>query len=196
MVTINEYQKERFVSRIIRALFNTVSAKRIAVLGFAFKKDTGDTRETAALTVVDRLLEEGASVAIYDPIVERKAVERDIQQVLGRPKEAVQWCAEVEEAARGAHALVICTEWDEFKSLPYEKLYHLMEKPAHIFDGRLIVDVQRLRQIGFHVHSIGKADVVSSDVPSVSLVKQQQKEQKMSASQQIAADKLIVDLAN
>lgn len=155
---MNEYQKSRFVLRIIKALFNTVSAKKIAILGFAFKKDTGDTRETPALSVVNGLLEEGAQVAIYDPIVEKSTIERDLQKELHRPKDAIEWCESVIEAARGAHALVICTEWDEFKTLPYEKLFEIMEKPAHLFDGRLVVDVERLRGIGFRVHSIGKSD--------------------------------------
>lgn len=193
MVNINEYQKGRFVSRIIRALFNTVSGKRIAVLGFAFKKDTGDTRETAALSVVEGLVEEGARVAVFDPIVERQTVERDVERVLGRPKEAVEWCESVEEAARGAHALVICTEWDMFRHLPYPRLYELMEKPAHIFDGRLIVDAQELRQIGFHVHAIGKADHECCAVSDggAALLKQSK-----STTIQHHADQYIVDLAN
>jgi UDPglucose 6-dehydrogenase len=159
VISFNEYQKTRFIARIIKALFNTATGKRIAILGFAFKKDTGDTRETAALTVVDRLLDEGAILSVYDPVVEPSTINRDLEQVLGRHRDSLQVCKSAYEAALGAHAIVICTEWDEFRFLDYARIYQSMTKPAFIFDGRLILDPDSLRAIGFSVHSIGRANV-------------------------------------
>jgi UDPglucose 6-dehydrogenase len=105
------------------------------------------------LTIVNGLLDEGATISIYDPKVEPCTIKRDVERVSG-----IRICGSVLEAARGAHALVVCTEWDEFKAVDYERVYGVMEKPAHVFDGRLILDLERLRKIGFVAHSIGRAD--------------------------------------
>lgn len=164
VVDINEYQKSRFIKRIIGNLFHTVSNKRLAILGFAFKKNTGDTRETAALKVVDYLLAEGAQLAIYDPVVTHEQMLEDIA-MLEKPNSQthVSLCTDVYEACREADALVICTEWDQFKELDYHRIYKEMRKPAFIFDGRLILDAPVLRKIGFNVEVIGKPN---SHVPT------------------------------
>lgn len=162
VVDINEYQKERFVRRIVSSLFHTVSNKKLAILGFAFKKNTGDTRETPTLTVVDRLLAEGAHLAIYDPVVTEKQIQEDLT-TLNRKNAGsnIIVCQDVYEACQGADALVICTEWDEFRALDYVKIYKGMRKPAFLFDGRLILNASVLREIGFEVQIIGKTPSIS-----------------------------------
>uniref|UniRef100_A0A182SNX4 UDP-glucose 6-dehydrogenase n=1 Tax=Anopheles maculatus TaxID=74869 RepID=A0A182SNX4_9DIPT len=161
VIDMNDYQKTRFSQKIIECLFNTVTDKRISILGFAFKKNTGDTRETPAITVCRTLLDEGAQLNIYDPKVEPEQIIADLThpKVTESPehvKRAVQIFADPYDAVRGTHALVVCTEWDEFVSLNYERIYASMMKPAYIFDGRKILPHERLQQIGFHVQTIGK----------------------------------------
>lgn len=155
VVKMNDWQKGRFTKQIVRTLFNTVSGKRIAVLGFAFKKDTNDTRESAAISVVRGLLEENATVVVYDPKVPADEIRRD---VLGAGKDDPRLiiAASAEEAADGAHALAVLTEWDQFKSLDFPKIYAGMHKPAFVFDGRNILPRAQMEQIGFKVFAIGK----------------------------------------
>lgn len=164
VVDINEYQKNRFTKRIISSLFNTLTNKRIALFGFAFKKDTGDTRESAAITLCQYFREENAKVAIYDPKVEESQIWYDLQTVgngdtLETIKKQIEIAADPFAAAKDADAIVIATEWDMFKdtNLDYEKLYSIMNKPAFVFDGRLIVDRAKLENIGFKVEQIGKS---------------------------------------
>ncbi|KAF8925732.1 UDP-glucose/GDP-mannose dehydrogenase family, NAD binding domain-containing protein [Dissophora ornata] len=164
VVTMNEYQKMRFTHRIVRTLFNTVTNKRIALLGFAFKKDTGDTRESAAITLCSYLIQEHARIALYDPKVSAKQIRLDLTEPGVGTNEAevdkhVEICKSAYEACAGAAAIVICTEWDEFKMqhLDYKKIFESMQKPAFIFDGRLILDAPKLREIGFRVETIGKS---------------------------------------
>jgi UDPglucose 6-dehydrogenase len=155
VVRINEWQKGRFTRKIVSTLFNTVSGKRIAVLGFAFKKDTNDTRESAAISVVRGLLEENATVVVYDPKVPEADIRRDVlgpDQTDGRLVVA----ASAQEAAAGAHGLAVLTEWDEFKALDFRAIYAGMQKPAFVFDGRNILPRAELERIGFRVFAIGK----------------------------------------
>ncbi len=159
VVEINDYQKSRFVEKIVRTLFNTVSGKRIAILGFAFKKDTNDTRESAAIHIVRDLLTENAHVAVYDPRVSKETMHRDLlavgisQQTLDTNLEIV---ADPYTAAENAHALATLTEWDEFRDLDLPRLYDLMLKPAFVFDGRAILPAEALAKHGFEAFVIGK----------------------------------------
>jgi UDPglucose 6-dehydrogenase len=155
VVQMNDWQKKRFASKIVRTLFNTVADKKIAVLGFAFKKDTNDTRESAAISVVRDLLSEQARVIVYDPKVSAEDIRRD---VLGSDvtNPRLSTAGSAYEAAAGAHAIAVVTEWDEFKMLDFERIYAAMPKPAFIFDGRNILPAGRLREIGFRVYSIGR----------------------------------------
>lgn len=155
VVRMNDWQKKRFAMKIVRALFNSVADKRIAVLGFAFKKDTNDTRESAAITVVRDLLAEQARVVVYDPKVPADEIKRD---VLGHGVEnnRLAVASTAYEAAADAHALVIVTEWDEFKQLDFAKIYASMPKPAFVFDGRNILPLAQLKDMGFRVYGIGK----------------------------------------
>ena len=154
VVLMNQYQKKRFTASIVRTLFNTVSGKKIAILGFAFKKDTNDYRESAAIDVCCGLLEEEAELSIYDPKVDAE----DIKDCLGSKSAggAISVCSSAYEATKDAHAVVILTEWDAFKALDYKKIYDSMLKPAFLFDGRNILDLNSLREIGFQVRGIGK----------------------------------------
>jgi len=155
VVKINDWQKHRFAERIVRELFNTITGKKIAVLGFAFKKDTNDTRETAAIAVCRALLAEGAEVAVYDPKVTPAQIRADVHGET--PNKHLTICASAAEAADGAHAIAILTEWDEFRELDYAGFYARMPKPAFIFDGRNILPHRKLREIGFRVFPIGKS---------------------------------------
>jgi UDPglucose 6-dehydrogenase len=154
VVKMNDWQKHRFAHNIVKTLFNTVSGKRIAVLGFAFKKDTNDTRESPAISVIRDLLEENATVVVHDPKVPADEIRRD---VLGKEENDRLIIVEnAEEAAAGAHALAVVTEWDAFKTLDFEKIHAGMHKPAFVFDGRNILPIETLRKIGFRLFSIGK----------------------------------------
>lgn len=155
VVRINDWQKRRFATRIVRALFNTVADKRIAVLGFAFKKDTNDTRESAAISVCRDLLAEQARVVVYDPKVPADEIVADVVGK-GRDEPRLTVAKSAYEAAAGAHAIAILTEWDEFRSLDYARILASMQQPAFLFDGRNITDLSRLRALGFRASGIGK----------------------------------------
>ncbi|CAM9518929.1 unnamed protein product [Ectocarpus sp. 12 AP-2014] len=164
VIAMNDYQKSRFTQLMVRRMFNTVTGKKIAVLGFAFKKDTGDTRETPAVFVCKALLEEQAKVQVYDPQVKRSQMFVEFDYTCGvnkdntpRLEESITTCEDAYSAANGSHALAILTEWDEFKTLDYQRIYDSMAKPAFVFDGRGVVDIEALRKIGFEVYCIGKS---------------------------------------
>ena len=155
VVSLNDYQKRRFGRRIVESLFGTIAGKRIAVLGYAFKKDTDDARETAALQVCRDLLTERATLALYDPQVPADLILQDLAE-WRTSEDAVSLCASPYEAAEGAHAVAVLTDWDEFADLDYARVYDAMLKPAFIFDGRNVLDLPRLAEIGFRVFGIGK----------------------------------------
>jgi UDPglucose 6-dehydrogenase len=155
VVSMNDYQKQRFAKRIIDALFNTVSGKRIAILGFAFKKDTNDTRESASIYVCRHLLQEQAHLAIYDPRVPADEIRAELE-VVADAGGKIEICSDPYEATQGAHATAVLTEWDEFVGLDYERIYGDMLKPAFVFDGRNVLDLDKLRAIGFQAQGIGK----------------------------------------
>ena len=151
VIKINEYQEQRFVKTITRAMFNTIAGKRIALYGFAFKANTGDTRESPAILITKKLLDEHAHVVITDPKALKNA-RIDMKEYEGKLEYTEDPC----QAARGAHAIAVITEWDQYKTLDYKKIFQDMEKPAFIFDGRNILDHQKLFEMGFNVYPIGK----------------------------------------
>ena len=161
VVTINTWQKTRFVQRMIDTMFNTIAGKRIAIWGFSFKKDTNDTRASAAIDVCRALLNEKAQLAIYDPRVPRHQVVSDLAQATGLSPSELEKRVALEQdpyrAAEGAHALAVLTEWDEFRDLDFDFIYQSMKKPAFAFDGRNILPHALLRAIGFDVQAIGKS---------------------------------------
>jgi len=158
VISLNNYQRDRFARRIVEGLFNTVTGKRIALFGFSFKKDTGDTRESAAIYICQRLLEEGARLAVYDPVVTKEQVREELTRVVpeDQVKKLVTSCKSPYSASESSHAVVVCTEWDEFKTLDWKKIYEAMMKPAFVFDGRKILPHEDLVNLGFSVETIGK----------------------------------------
>ncbi len=159
VIIMNDHQKRRFAKNIIRTLYNTVSGKKIAFLGWAFKKDTNDTRESAAIYVADDLLSEQASIAVFDPKVGEEQIQFDLNYLETRSesenKQGVQVMTNAYDACQNAHAIAVLTEWDEFKTQDWQKIYDNMLKPAFIFDGRNILNKEELEKIGFIYQGIG-----------------------------------------
>jgi len=162
VIIMNDHQKKRFAKKIIRNLYNTVSGKKIAFLGWAFKKDTNDTRESAAIYVADHLLNEQSKVSVFDPKVTEQQIYSDLDYLGSRSSEENKESLKVDndpyKVCSGAHAIAVLTEWDEFKTYDWQRIYDNMLKPAHVFDGRNIMDKKALQNIGFQVHSIGTSD--------------------------------------
>ena len=154
VIEMNDYQKRRFTQNVLSHLFNTVTDKKIALFGFAFKKDTNDTRESAAIYVGRDLLEEKAQLAIYDPKVSEAQVRKDL--LVEAADSAVEVYSDPYEAAQGAYAILVLTEWDQFKDLDFKKIYQGMHKPAFLYDGRNILDLNALRDLGFEAQGIGQ----------------------------------------
>ena len=157
VVDMNEFQQNRFVKTILSSMFNTIAGKRIAVLGFAFKADTGDTRESPAISVCKELASEKAQVVVSDP----KALDNAEKELAG--SQGIVFEKDPYAAAAGAHAVAILTEWDLYKSLDYQRIFNAMEKPAFLFDGRNMLDHTALHNIGFEVYSIGKGRLTHLD---------------------------------
>jgi UDPglucose 6-dehydrogenase len=151
VLDMNEYQETRFVRTMIREMFNTIVGKRIALFGFAFKADTSDTRESPAIHIARKLCEEKALVAVTDP----KALDNARIDLAGLG-ENVDFVESPYEAAHGAHAIAVMTEWEIYRSLDWEKIHRSMEKPAFIFDGRNLLEHNRLFEIGFNVYPLGR----------------------------------------
>lgn len=160
VIIMNDHQKNRFSKNIVKTLYNTVSDKKIAFLGWAFKKDTNDTRESAAIYIADNLIDEQANIAVYDPKVEEHQIYFDLDYLDTRKaeqnKQRVTSYQDPYQATDGAHAIAILTEWDEFKDYDWKKIYDNMLKPAFIFDGRNLLDKEKLEKIGFVYQGIGK----------------------------------------
>ncbi len=155
VVALNEYQRTRFVAQMIEKMFNTIAGKRIAVLGFAFKANTGDTRESPGIYVVRQLLDEQAEVVVSDPQALPNA-RNDLAGVSGK----LEFAEDPYEAAEGAHALAVLTEWDIYRDLDYPRIFAGMAKPAFVFDGRNILDHRQLYELGFNVYPLGKPPLV------------------------------------
>ena len=165
VIEMNDFQKRRFAEKVVSSMFNTVTGKKITLLGYAFKKDTGDVRETPSMFVLRDLLNEQARIHVYDPQVKRDDMWLELSYTCGVDHDntpgldsSVVTETDVYKACEGSHGICILTEWDEFKTLDYQKIYDSMSKPAFVFDGRLLVDHKALRKIGFEVHAIGKPD--------------------------------------
>ena len=160
VIIMNDHQKRRFAQRIVKTLYNTVSGKKIAFLGWAFKKDTNDTRESAAIYVADYLLHEQAEIVIYDPKVTEEQILADLDYLDSRSPEenrrGIKVVQSAKEACSNAHAVAVLTEWDEFITLDWQSIYDQMMKPAFLFDGRGILSTSKLDSIGFNTYQIGK----------------------------------------
>jgi UDPglucose 6-dehydrogenase len=159
VIIMNDHQKRRFANKIVSTLYNTVSGKKIAFLGWAFKKDTNDTRESAAIYVADDLINEQASLSVYDPKVTEDKILSDLNYLNSRNpeenKNQVTVLNDPYKTCKDAHAIAILTEWDAFKEYDWKKIYDTMQKPAFVFDGRNILDKNKLTEIGFVYKGIG-----------------------------------------
>jgi UDPglucose 6-dehydrogenase len=167
VVDINNYQKSRFAKKIIDSLFKTVNDKNISIFGWAFKKNTNDSRESAAIYICDQLIEEGANINIYDPKILKNKIESDlinlweskefsIEKINSKLKK-VKVFENAIDCTNNSHAIAIVTEWEEFKNIDYRKVFENMFKPAFVFDGRKIMNGNKLINIGFNYFELGKS---------------------------------------
>ncbi len=159
VIILNDHQKLRFAEKIIQTMYNTVNGKKIAFLGWAFKKDTNDTRESAAIYVADHLLDEEAQLVVYDPKVTAEQIYKDLDYLKTRSSEdnrrLVTVVNDPYEALQDAHAVAVLTEWDEFKSYDWKQIKQTMKKPSFVFDGRKLLDSEQLKNLGFDYYAIG-----------------------------------------
>ena len=159
VIIMNDHQKRRFSKNIVSTLYNTISDKKIAFLGWAFKKDTNDTRESPAIYVADDLINEQAKISVYDPKVNHTQILFDLNYLESRSEEQnskhISTCDNAYDACNGAHAIAVLTEWEEFKNYDWQKIYDGMLKPAFVFDGRNVLEGAKLREIGFNYQGIG-----------------------------------------
>jgi UDPglucose 6-dehydrogenase len=161
VIIMNDHQKHRFARKIVKTLYNTVADKKIAFLGWAFKKDTNDTRESAAIYVAEKLIQEQANIVIFDPKVSKTQIIADLEYLGTLDKAEIEKRVSVVkdpyEAMQNAHAIAILTEWDEFKTYDWKKIYTDMFKPAFLFDGRGILDNVDVTSLGFNLFRLGKS---------------------------------------
>ncbi|MBU2975933.1 nucleotide sugar dehydrogenase [Zobellia sp. B3R18] len=161
VIIMNDYQKRRFAENIISTLYNTVSGKKIVFFGWAFKKDTNDTRESAAINIADALLEEKAEIVVYDPKVSAERIYADLDYLDTRsPEENRKLLTVVSnpmDAVQDAHAIAILTEWDEFKNYDWDSIFEKMLKPAFVFDGRRLLSKEDMEAKGFQYYKIGQS---------------------------------------
>ncbi|WP_293956148.1 MULTISPECIES: nucleotide sugar dehydrogenase [unclassified Sphingobacterium] len=159
VIILNDHQKLRFAEKIIQTMYNTVNGKKIAFLGWAFKKDTNDTRESAAIYVADHLLDEEAQLVVYDPKVTAEQIYKDLDYLKTRSSEdnrrLVTVVNDPYEALQDAHAVAVLTEWDEFRSYDWKEIKQLMKKPSFVFDGRKLLNSEQLKNLGFDYYAIG-----------------------------------------
>ena len=160
VIIINNHQKDRFAKNIINTLYKNISNKKIGFFGWAFKKDTNDTRESAAIYVANSLIEEEANISVYDPKVQKNQIMSDLNKL--NPSNEKKYADKLDYnsdpyiVAKNSHAIAILTEWDEFQNYDWKKIYLSMQKPAFIFDGRNILNKEELKKIGFIIYSVGK----------------------------------------
>ncbi|MBP2833269.1 nucleotide sugar dehydrogenase [Aquimarina sp. U1-2] len=162
VIIMNDHQKNRFSDNIVRTLYNTVSGKKIAFLGWAFKKNTNDTRESPAIKVADNLLNEQANVVVFDPKVKEKQIYQDLDSLGTRsPEENKEHLTVLNDPYRtmeNAHGIAILTEWNEFKDYDWKRIHEKMKKPAFLFDGRGILDRTKMEEMGFAYYKIGSGN--------------------------------------
>jgi UDPglucose 6-dehydrogenase len=157
VVKINQYQQERFILNMLTTMFNTLAGKKICLFGFAFKANTGDTRESPAIYITRRLLEEKAEIIITDPKALKNA-KADLTGMEG----IFSFVEDPYKAVEGCHAIAVLTEWDLYRNLDFRKIFNTMTKPASIFDGRNIIDHKRCFDIGFNFYPTGKPALTHS----------------------------------
>jgi len=161
VVALNTWQQHRISALVVRRLFGTVTGKRIAVLGFAFKADTNDTREIPAIRICRDLLEEGAQLAIFDPKVSAEQIAADlgVEALVASEGDGV-WQPVVDPFAAvcGADAVLLLTEWQQFRQLDWPALAAEMRQPAWLFDARAVADAAAARAAGLRVWVVGEGE--------------------------------------
>ena len=165
VVKINDYQKSRFVKKILESLKDRIVNSKIVLMGWSFKKNTNDSRESASIYLANELIKKGANIIVIDPLSNISKIKDDLFDFIGGEdfedysyneiKDKIQYSANYFEASNNADAIVISTEYDEFKNYNWEKLYSIVNKPALIFDGRILLDRNKLEKIGFNIYQIG-----------------------------------------
>ncbi|WP_395059719.1 UDP-glucose 6-dehydrogenase [Flavobacterium sp.] len=159
VVIMNDHQKNRFSRNIVQTLYNTISGKKITLLGWAFKKDTNDTRESAAINIAQNLIAEQAKITVYDPKVSEKQINEDLINLDENQLKLVQVNQDPYEACHQSHAIAVLTEWDEFNTYDWQKIYDNMLKPAFVFDGRNLLDKKQMTEIGFTYIAVGSSNL-------------------------------------
>ena len=158
VVIMNDHKKNRFSINIVKTLYNTVSGKKITMLGWAFKKDTNDTRESAAINIAQNLIAEQANIVVFDPKVTENQIKQDLSEINQNDLSKVSVVKDPYLACQDSHAIAIITEWDEFKTYNWQKIYDNMLKPAFVFDGRNLLDKKILTEIGFNYIAVGSSN--------------------------------------
>ena len=161
VVEINDWQKQRISNLIIEKLFGTVSGKKIAILGFSFKANTNDTRESPAISICKELINEGGNLFVYDPKVSREQITIDLHLTEARQEQdsnegSWSYATSISEAIKSSDAIVIITEWEEFKYLNWKEIKSKMRNPSWIFDTRSIINISEAEKYGLKVWSVGK----------------------------------------
>jgi UDPglucose 6-dehydrogenase len=147
---VNANQKLHLVEKIKAYYKNNLQGKHFALWGLAFKPNTDDIREAPALSIIDALTEVGATITSFDP-----EAMPNVQEKIGNK---IKYAANQYQALEGADALLIATEWSEFRTPDFERMEQLMAKNKIIFDGRNLFDVSKMNELGYHYESIGRAD--------------------------------------
>ena len=165
VLEINNWQKSRISKIIVNYLFGNVSGKKITILGFAFKANTNDTRQSPCISICRDLLEEGANLSIYDPKVENYKIEKDLanKKINNNDNDYGTWmiCSSIKESAFKSDAIVILTEWEEFYNINWDDIFNIMRKPSWIFDTRKCIDYQKAKEAGFNIWEIGNSPFIN-----------------------------------
>ena len=165
VLKINDYQKKRFANRIEDNLDGSIDKKQVTILGWAFKKNTNDSRESASIEVTYYLLKKGALINIYDPLVNRRLILNDLERLMHSDEKTenqikmylsrVKIYDEVYKSIQDSYCISILTEWDEFKELDWIKISNNLQKPSLIADGRNILDANKVSKYVDKYISIG-----------------------------------------
>ena len=162
VVDINNWQQKRIIKIVVESLFKNISGKKIAILGFAFKAKTNDTRESPSKVICKELLEEGANLHIYDPKVNREQISRDLEieesnSILNFKTQDGIWrfSQDINKTIENSDAVILMTEWEEFRNLDWKYLNKIMRSPSWLFDTRAITNLKLAKESGINVWSVG-----------------------------------------
>ena len=158
VLDINQWQQKRLIETIVKKMFGTISEKKIAILGFSFKANTNDTRESPAIFICKKLIEEGAYLYIYDPKVSKTQINKDLSNGSKEgfeQKEKWHVSSSIKSAVNGADAIVILTEWDEFHELNWDSIHKMMRQPSWIFDTRSVINMKKFYKKNINIWQTG-----------------------------------------